>query len=305
VKLPFDFGLRLVLRLLLPGAILALALLPIVQLLPPLFGFHRLPSDVLLVSMGLVAGLLFLLLDLPIYMLLEGRRFWPRPIRDAGVARETKRLKSLQERRKSASGSARTEIDAQIAEFPLDPATAEPWVQYPTRLGNLLTAIETYPDIKYGAVGVFYWSRLWVSLDKDLREELDNAQAVADGAIYTCFAFAASALTCIADAAAAPTHWLTWLIASIVCVLLSLAFYRAALPRYLQYGDLFAATFDQHRHLLKFDDLVTDLDAHFHDFRVRQRTSRETLWEAWRFLRWHKYRRSSSASNETVKYWTN
>jgi hypothetical protein len=34
---------------------------------------------------------------------------------------------------------------------------------------------------------VFYWYRLWVVIDKNLREELDNAQSVVDSTVYISF----------------------------------------------------------------------------------------------------------------------
>mgnify|MGYP000847476572 CR=1 FL=1 len=66
----------------------------------------RLPEEgagrLLFAPGGLVFGFALLLLDRPIYMLLEGRRFWPEKLQDWGVAQQAARLTQLQ----SASGSA-------------------------------------------------------------------------------------------------------------------------------------------------------------------------------------------------------
>jgi hypothetical protein len=35
---------------------------------------------------------------------------------------------------------------------------------------------------------VFYWYRVWISLDKDLKEDIDNRSALADSAVYSSFA---------------------------------------------------------------------------------------------------------------------
>ena len=67
-----------------------------------------------------------------------------------------------------------------------------PRALWPTRLGNLIAAYEQYPRLKYGLDAVFYWPRLWVTISKDLREEIDNQQAQADGLLYVAAALITS-----------------------------------------------------------------------------------------------------------------
>jgi hypothetical protein len=64
----------------------------------------------------------------------------------------------------------------------------------PTRLGNLTYEYELYPNCKYGLDSVFFFYRTWVSIDKDLRDELDRKQASVDGAFYLSFVLALAAL---------------------------------------------------------------------------------------------------------------
>src|SRR4051812_49479200 len=106
-----------------------------------------------------------LLLDMPIYMVAEGRRFWPAWLRGWCLAAERGRLARLltgrQEARARGDRREVQERDVEIRGFPCDP-NGVPTAQFPTRLGNLLTAFETYPDRKYGMDGVFAWPRLWL-----------------------------------------------------------------------------------------------------------------------------------------------
>jgi len=304
VKLPFDFGIRFVLRLVWPGAILGAALFPIGRIVRTL-AYPAASDPLLFVVLALVAGFALLLFDMPIYMILEGRRYWPERLRLRGVRREAARLAKIRTVADSAQDSAvQVEYDLRASEFPTDRKSGEPAARYPTRLGNLLASFETYSTVKYGIDGVFFWPRLWVSIDKDLREELDSAQAIVDGAIYSCAAFAVSAVLCAVYAAigVGESRGL-WLAVAVTSGVFSIICYRSALPRYAQYGELVAAVFDQHREKLKFGSLVTDLDAHLSDPRAAPRSERETARVVWRFLRWHRYRRSGAQANEIVRDW--
>ncbi len=303
MKLPFDFGARFILRLLLPSVILALALFPLAAAARHAAGVV-LADEILFTATGLLAGLALLLLDMPIYMLLEGRRYWPRWLRDRGLAAERERLARLQAQSAAATDPQLTvEYDIQIAEFPLDKASGKPKVTYPTRLGNILNGFETYPDVKYGLDGVFFWPRLWLAIDKDLREELDSVQAVVDGTIYACFALlVGAAMSIVYMLLLLPAFAWQLPALGVGALLLSYACYRAALAPYVQYGALFAATFDQYRDRLAFGTLVADLDRHM-GVVTGQRTERERGRATWRFLRWHRYRRPGATDNEQVTDW--
>ena len=292
--MPFDLGTRFVLRLIIPSVILACILFPLAERLRGL-AYPKLGDELLFVATGLAAGFALLLLDMPIYLLLEGRRYWPPGLRRWGVAREARRLARLVAASAAAADPAvAIELDLQAAQYPLQRATGLPYAAYPTRLGNLLASFETYPTVKYGLDGVFFWSRLWVAIDKDLREELDSAQAVVDGAIYACAAFAFAAVVALAYFVAdLPEPYWPWLAAAGAAAVASVVCYKGALPRYVQYGELFAAVFDQYRGKLDFTALVAELDRHIDPNVVRTRSPREATRAAWRFLRWHRYRGSA------------
>jgi hypothetical protein len=210
MKLPFDLGVKLFFRLLLPGFLLTLGLFPILFALLDSFGLAQ-QRDVAFVLTTILLGWLLLAGDMPIYMLLEGRRYWPLFLWKGLLNCEKNRLVKLNARidayyqklEKKVSGEIdeidetiwRRYIEASVEKrfFPLD-ENGERCAKYPTHLGNTLTSFETYAKTRYGLEDIFYWPRIWVNLSKDLREELDNQQAMADSTVYSTFALASAAL---------------------------------------------------------------------------------------------------------------
>jgi hypothetical protein len=262
-------------------------------------------------------GWLLILLDMPIYMAFEGRRYWPDWLRRLGIALERRRLNGFMRRADAAKatsdGARQLEFRLEVSKFPMTPAGVyEAW--YPTRLGNVLAGFEQYPSMKYGLDGVFFWYRLWVAISKDLREDLDNAQALVDGALYAVVAFLTGSILCAAYtlmtywrpgaiAALGHTQPNVWLGLSVGCLMISIALYRACVNAQAQYGELFKALFDQHRGLLNFDPLLDDLERHHADLTLGGKSERERNRAAWRFLRWHRYRPDKARANLVVQDW--
>jgi hypothetical protein len=312
VKLPFDFATKLILRLVLPGAILTATLWPLVSAGLIFLGVSFNVPLTAAVSIMLL-GWLTLLLDMPIYMFFEGRRFWPERLRKWGIGRESARLQSIVSKSSSAqqAGQSALELDLQTLSFPLG-ANGEPEARYPTRLGNLITAFEEYPLRKYGLDGTFVWPRLLVSIDKDLRSELDDQQAVADSALYVTAALVVVSICCIVYAFLAATYPSglpalpsseTLAAVSAASAALAYGLYRLSLFRQAQYGDMFAATFDQHRSKIDWSSLAKDLTSFMGDNQTTYLSPQDINRGAVRFLKWHQYRKIGTTKNETVRGW--
>jgi hypothetical protein len=76
MKLPVSFGNKLFFRVVLPGAILTAALARASQTILQLYGL-KIPIVYAFPIETLLFRWFILVLDIPIYMFLEGRRFWP------------------------------------------------------------------------------------------------------------------------------------------------------------------------------------------------------------------------------------
>jgi len=267
VKLPFEFGTPLIFRLAFPGLLLAILTFSTTR---PLLGFFTdaVSDETLLAAEGLLYGWVIVIADMHLYMLFEGRRYWPSFLRRLFVWDERRRLAAIRrcmknlrawprkepDRTSSGSKIARRQryleasVDARA--FLIDAVSGKHTAELPTRLGNVLLAFETYPLRVYGMDAIFYWPRLWEILDKDLREELSTAQAMTDSALYVSFVLYLSGIVLLAryaivyygydDATGVSALGLL----GVVCLASGYAVYRVCLHLHAQYGEMFKAAFD-------------------------------------------------------------
>lgn len=300
MKLPFTLALKFVFRILLPGFVITLGLLPVSRTLLARDG-SVISLEYLFILEMLLFGWMFVLLDMPIYMVFEGRRYWPKFAWDFFLWLERKRLTRLEEdeERYSRSGDTRRSREASVEarRFPLDDATGVSVAKFPTRLGNLLTAYEEYSKRIYGMYQGFYWPRIWVKLDKDLREEIDSMQALADSALYTVAALYMSGVVCLAYLILylsgatfikfLPLPFLCWLLPP-ACFVLGYALYRASLHTHAQFGETFKTVFDQFRQEVKFEAVLKAVSQLTHDPSLQSASVEEQNMAVWRYL--HNYR---------------
>jgi hypothetical protein len=327
MKLPLTFGTdQLLFRLVLPGLVLALVLWPAVV------SIDGASVDPLLYLplVALFAGWLLGLCDTQIYMLYEGRRHWPMRLRCRALRREQRRLLRLQvsAERARATGDRQRYLEAcsDIARFPLAP-DGERYAAMPTRLGNLTYEYELYPNCKYGLDSVFFFYRIWVSIDKDLRDELDRKQASVDGAFYLSFVLALAALwffgwfwillaaDSYGESAQVLSPWLlgkriefawalpTWVNSPLsgICLVLPYGVYRLSLYGHAQYGEFFKALFDQHRSRLQHQDLLDYLAQATGDSSLGAADFKQANRAIWRYLRWHKMRLPGQDENRNLE----
>lgn len=301
MKLPFTLGIKFVFRIVLPGFVLALGLLPVSRTALEFGGGGVVSLEYLFILETLVFGWLFVMLDMPIYMLFEGRRYWPGFVRRFFISRERERLDGLErdERVYAARGDRQRvrEAGAEARHFPLNAETGRSEATFPTRLGNLLTAFEDYPRRVYGMDSIFYWPRLWVKVDKDLREEIDNVQALADSALYTVAALYACGLLGIAYVffrlygvtlvEFLPLRPFDWLLPP-SCFVLGYMLYRFSLHTQAQFGELFKTVFDQFRREAQFGEVLGAVAGLTRDRGLLSASVEEQNMAVWRYL--HNYR---------------
>jgi len=142
VKFAFDFSIKLIFRLIFPGMVLAAAMVPAGDALlngigVPLKVAYSYPFQVV------AWGWLIAVCDMRIYMLFEGRRYWPYPIRWCLKKFQQIRLNGLLNVISNPKADSRriTEARVEYAQYPVSDY-GDPYVAFPTRLGNLIEAYE-------------------------------------------------------------------------------------------------------------------------------------------------------------------
>lgn len=307
MKLPVTFATRLIFRLLLPGLILALVLMPLLALMLNAVGL-QIDTIIVFPFLVIMSGWLIVLLDMPIYMLLEGRRYWPRWLWDRSVERQKSRVgkiaKMCEEARARDDRILANEYEIELYQYPLS-ESGVPHAVYPTRLGNILTEYETYSDRKYDMDGVFYWPRIWIILDKDTRSELDEQQSVVDGAVYIAFVlYLAGVLSLLYALAAAAGVVLAYglsvgvlLLLAPLCWLLGYSCYRLSLAAHAQFGTLVKAMFDRYHSEVNVQPVLEIIADATGEEKVRKLRGPEAYRVAWRYLRWHKFRKPGADEN--------
>jgi len=130
----------------------------------------------------------------------------------------------------------------------------------PTRLGNVIRSFEMYPQRQYEISAIPFWPRFVARIKSEHAEMIDGAKALFDVTIHLSFLAFATAVFLIVTACLFPTPFLTlslfWWWAARVGISLWLAwfFYRGAISRAMEWGDLVRSAFDLHRR-----DVLKDL----------------------------------------------
>jgi hypothetical protein len=244
-------------------------------------------------------GWALIVADMPVYMLLEGRRGWPTALRERLTAREQKRLQKVKCGVQSTDRLQYLEASVTYRQFPQD-KRGDLEARFPTRLGNLISAFEAYPEERYGLDAVFFWPRIWLRLPEDTRATLDGSQAIADSAVYCCFSLAISAVLWSAYTVLTMIgievlpNWPASYAAGIAIMsgLLSYGVYRISVFANAQYGELFKAAFDVTvTRSNVFSEEVMDIGAVVELVsqtadapEILRLTEREKLMAAWRYL---------------------
>lgn len=311
MKLPFSFDLKFIFRVILPGFIASLGFIPALELLI-LTCQIRMGLEYFIFFLAIILGWFLLISDMHLYMFLGGRRYWPASIRKFFISRKSKRLAKLLEdaeeaynewKKLDSHSPARSnwynryiELSVKARNFPVD-KKGERKVMFPTRFGNLLYSYESYPKIVYGMDSVFYWYRIWLKLDKDLRQHLDSQQGLADSTVYTTISLAGIGILFFIYAI---VSWATTLFAnyiiqgkafiliSCLCFILSYAVYSLCLQVHSSYGNLFKSMFDQFRDTVHSDHIIQEIERLHPNLNTKKLSSRKKYSMVWEYL--HNYR---------------
>lgn len=216
----------------------------------------------LILAAALFAGLALSALSDPIYEFFEGRRWWPSPIGRWRIKAWSDYVDGLLTQAQDKDDPRYHERWAMLRTFPCRVSTddhiARPCATAPTRLGNILAAHENYPGTRYGMDAVFYWPRLWLTLSKETRDEIEQAWAPADGLIYSAASLALIGFLYIGGAAifgllrnlalflprGDPLMYALWGLAAFS---LALLLYWLSLPAHRENGSRLRSVFDLYR----------------------------------------------------------
>ncbi len=141
-------------------------------------------------------------------------------------------------------------------------------VKLPTRLGNLLEAYEGYSMTRYSMDAAFFWPRIWLTLDEQLKNDIDMQQAFADTSLYVSFALIISGLLSflyfilrlvdVAVYSLLPDP-IKLLALSIVIFLCSYFIYRISLHIHALFGETLKSVFDVYRGNINVDSILKEV----------------------------------------------
>lgn len=121
----------------------------------------------------------------------------------------------------------------------------------PTILGNVIRSFESYPERQYGMGAITLWPRLAGVLDEGFAAQLSDAKSALDFALNSAVLCNCLALLIAAVHLVYPVgldERLTVVVAEVAGLLaLGYAFYLAAIPRAVSWGNLVKAAFDLYR----------------------------------------------------------
>ena len=248
----------------------AIGLLALLRDVPPFDAVYRSivsTDDFTKLTLAAIAlwsmAIVLMLLNLLLYRALEGY-VWPfrrRSWRDAMRQRYSEERRVLAATRSIitrrdliVSDALKRDYDRAVMQFNQSWPMRRSMV-LPTRFGNAIRSVESYPQAMYGAEGVSGWLRLQGVIPKDFQALVDDARAQADFFVniwlFACLFSATAAGRCILRAWAGSPYW-SWVMlntwgyaaAAVVGVIAARLAYERAIDRARAWGDLVRSAFD-------------------------------------------------------------
>jgi len=296
MKLPFNFNLSLFFRLLLPGFFVSLAFFPLIRLLCVLLS-GNIDIEYILTISTILIGWFFVVADMNIYMVLEGRRYWPNILYDLFLNFEKKRLNKLKDDYEKAKINKdirrRQEISVELRKFPIN-EDGDFMAAYPTRLGNLIAEYEDYPKSRYGINSIFYWYRIWLIVDNDNRKLFEDRYAIADSAIYMTIALFIDALMASVYAIIKGVFNISTLQTPEISILLIVALisfvgaflsYRVSLYEHASLGEHYKSIFDVYGEKLRIENVINKISQITRNDAIVRASKEEQFRAVWMYLK--------------------
>lgn len=268
-KVPASLTAPLVVRVIFPGLLVAALCYPFVSHVPGFWAVlltfkvngttYSLHSGLLLLVLSSVLwGTAIATLNSLIYGIYSGRSFWPQRFADWITDRREAKVKALLlEAESLKTGRRYNQLWYKLRAYPIG-EDGDPHASSPTLLGNIVKEFESYPKSRYGMDGAFYWKRIWLSLDKDKRKEIDGKWCVGDGLLYvSAICYFGAIIWLLASLASflwwPPLQYLPFhsqtksVIAGLILLSVGWLAYIIDLPFQRSNGDIFKMVFDLYR----------------------------------------------------------
>lgn len=268
-KLPASLTTPLAVRVIFPGLLVSFILYPFVSNIPKFWNvlltfkinettYSLQWGPLLLALTSVLWGSLITSLNSYIYGIYAGRLLWPQWLEKRMVDRRQAIITTFRaEADKLKSGARYNQLWYKLGAYPIG-KDGDPYASAPTLLGNILAEFEGYPKLRYGMDGAFYWKRIWLSLDKDRRKEIDSKWCIGDGLLYTSAICVSGAVLWMT---AALLSFLGWpqperlpfhsqpgcLMGAFLLLLAAWLMYLADLPFQRANGNIFKIVFDIYR----------------------------------------------------------
>lgn len=306
-----SFGLPFLFKVIIPGIVGAIAVSPLIVSIGIRCGVDAELSK----TMQLIIGLLFTgltlsigfavyFLDDYIYRIFEGYLWWPKRLRLNLTKRLNEEIVKLREKiDKTEDKFEKQLLWERLMRFPLKmkEGGTEPETEavLPTRLGNILCSYESYPRSRYGINAIFFWPRLWLSIDDETRKEMNAIWAEADCLTYISFILLCTSIlyllaafifnlldiqVCVFASIGKLFGWssiigdiILLVVVGITSLISSHLFYRLSLKFHERNGAFFQSLFDLYRDKLKEMTQLYKIEAEL----------KNNMWEkTWAYLKY-------------------
>ncbi len=267
-----SFGLPFFYRVVLPGAFVTAFLSPLVFRVVDVFPRLAAYEGQILLSLVVMLGFLLSIGSDFIYEVYEGRH-WPSALAKWRTTKWQDYVSSLLQKAQDKNDPKYDERWSELQQFPVlvgEDDVVRPTATAPTKMGNVLASYEQYPKRRYGMESVFYWERLWLVLDKDVRQEIDSAWAPTDTLLYVSAGLSGAGALYLSLAVMSSLFALVGLVVldgwslvrditlGVLGLALSVLFYSWSIPGHLANGEAFRSAFDLYRSKLGTLRAATD-----------------------------------------------
>lgn len=116
----------------------------------------------------------------------------------------------------------------------------------PTKLGNVFKSMETYSEWKYGMVGVFFWTRIYLLMSEENKKTIDKIRAFVDMYVELTWIFFFAAIVYLI-VLTYNEKYIFLSLSLFILILFSLVSYYLAVESALDYGFYVRSIFDLYR----------------------------------------------------------